>query len=200
MKQIIIIHWWDRFADNEQFYEALKKWEYNPFQKQKKWRDWLEEQLKEEYQVFLPEMPCKHNADYVAWKIWFEKHFEFLNNEDLILIWYSLGWNFLAKYLAENIFPKQIKQLHLVAPSFDQEGFIVWDIWNFSFDPNILKNLSIQVEEIFLYQSEDDPLVPFSQSQKYLQYLPQIKFFKFQDKGHFFVSEFPELLDAIKGD
>lgn len=197
MKQIIIIHGWDCFATQELFYKSLKERDYNPFENKKKRRTRIAEQLKKTHQTMLPEMPCKHNADYIARKIRFERHFPFLNKEDLILIWYSLGWNFLVKYLSENTFPKTIKQLHLVAPSFDQEWFIDEDIWNFSFDPNKLKNIATQVEKIFLYQSEDDPVVPFSQSQKYIQYLPQANFFRFKDKWHFYVSEFPELLENI---
>lgn len=197
MKQIIIIHGWDCFATQELFYKSLKERDYNPLETKKKRRTRIAEQLEKTHQTMLPEMPNKFNADYIAWKIWFERHFPFLNNEDLILIWYSLGWNFLAKYLSENTFPKKITQLHLIAPSFDQEWFIDSDIWNFSFDPNKLKNISNKVEKIFLYQSEDDPVVPFSQSQKYIQYLPQANFLKFKDKGHFYISEFPELLENI---
>lgn len=198
MKQIIIIHGWDCFATQELFYESLKERDYNPFEKRKKWRTRIAEQLEKTHQTMLPEMPCKQNADYIAWKIRFERHFSFLNNEDLILVWYSLGWNFLAKYLSENTFPKKIKQLHLVAPSFDQEWFLDSNIWNFSFDPNNLKDISKQVEKIFLYQSKDDPIVPFSQSQKYIQYLPQAIFQGFEDRWHFQQETFSELLQNIK--
>jgi hypothetical protein len=52
----------------------------------KKRRNRIAEQLQDTHQTILPDMPNKLNADYIAWKIWFEKHFPFLNNEDLILV------------------------------------------------------------------------------------------------------------------
>jgi hypothetical protein len=59
-------------------------------------------------------MPAKQDADYIAWKIWFEKLFPFLQPENVILIGSSLGTIFLSKYLSENIFPRTIQSLHLV--------------------------------------------------------------------------------------
>ena len=52
-------------------------------------------------------MPCKFMVDYEAWKIWFERHFQFLQKE-VILIGWSLGGRFLLKYLSENKFPFKI--------------------------------------------------------------------------------------------
>ena len=118
MKQIIFVHGGSRYPDNDAFCEALKTWEYKPFTTRKRWITRIQEQL-ERFQVFVPQMPNFANASYKAWKIWFEKWFSFFNEEDLILIGHSLGWQFLIKYLSENILPKHINQLHLVSTIID---------------------------------------------------------------------------------
>lgn len=200
MKQIIHIHWWETFANDDAFYKALETWEYEPFKEKRRWSKWLAEQTSNEYQMFAPDMPCYKNAKYKARKIWFEKIFPFLNDEELIMTGSSLWGLFLAKYLSENMFPKHITQLHLVAWVFDKEGLPKGEdaLADFILDPNKLNNLDKQVDQIFLYHSTDDPMVPFSHVEKYKSYLPKAQIFKFHDRGHFNVPELPELLENIR--
>ncbi|MBR2158071.1 hypothetical protein IJ913_01380 [bacterium] len=56
----------------------MKNWEINPFEEKKRRRKTLEKELPD-YQVIKPEMPNKEMACYKIWKLWFEKHFPFLN-------------------------------------------------------------------------------------------------------------------------
>lgn len=199
MKQIIYIHGWSRFPDNESFCKDLEKKEYNPFEDKKKWIDWLTTQTQWVYQIFKPTMPNKYGASYKAWKIWFEKTFPYLNDEDLILIGHSLWWNFLLKYLWENSFPKKIKQLHLVAAVVDESDRPVDKqyLWDFAFDINTIAKLEDIAEQIFLYHSTDDPTVPYSHAKKIQSYLPKAKLITFTDRGHIRQQEFPELLENI---
>ena len=197
MKQIIFIRWGEAFDTEEQYLDYLQKRKYDPFDQSKSWRDWIERALSEEYQMMAPVMPCKQNATYVAWKIWFEKLLPYLNEEELIVIWSSLWWTFLAKYLSENTFPKQIAQLHLVAAAFDSEGLVDETIGDFILDTNKLGNIEKQIDKIFLYASTDDPLVPISHSENYKKYLPSAEVFIFQNRGHFFQPALPELLENI---
>ncbi|MDD3262915.1 MAG: alpha/beta hydrolase [Candidatus Absconditabacteria bacterium] len=146
----------------------------------------------------IPEMPCKQNANYVAWKIRFERHFLFLNNEDTILIGHSQGAVFLTKRLSENQFPKKVKQLHLVSSVFDDNNLDEETIGNFAFDPKNLGNITNQCEKIILYHSKDDDIVPFRHSEELKKHLPKATFFIFEDKGHFRQEEFPKLLENIK--
>lgn len=90
MKQIIFIHGGSCYPDNDAFCEALKMYIYNPFEEKKRWRNWLAEQVQGTYEVFKIEMPNKDMATYRAWKIWFEKSFDYLNDDDLILVGHSL--------------------------------------------------------------------------------------------------------------
>lgn len=120
MKQIVMIHGGSVFPDNDVFCKALETWTYDPFQERKKRRDRLKEALKSEYQFIRPEMPNKDIASYKARKIWFEKIFPYLDDEEVIVIGHSLGGMFLIKYLSENTFPRPIKQLHLISSCIDE--------------------------------------------------------------------------------
>jgi predicted alpha/beta hydrolase family esterase len=200
--QVIFIRGGDCFETKDEFYTYLKNREYNPYENRRNWRDWLEWSLSEEFDAFTPLMPNKQWADYEAWKIWFEKLFPYINhNEDvqLVIIGQSLGAIFLTKYLSENVFPKKINQLHLVSPIFDNEGLVSgkMKIGNFSFDSTKLDNLSVQADNLFLYHSTDDPLVPYQHSLHYLEYLPSAKFFSFDGRGHFDQPAFMEILQVI---
>ena len=199
MKQLIYIHWWDVFLTEDSFRKALENWTYEPFIERKKWTARLKEQLKNDYECFMPDMPNKHDAKYGLWKIWFEKIFPYLNDEELVVIWRSLWWMFLIKYLWENTFPKKIKQLHLISSVFDESDMSEEEkySWNFAYDPEIILNIQHQVEEIFLYHSTDDDVVPYSHTEKIKAYLPEAKLISFKDRGHFWQPEFPELLENI---
>ncbi len=145
------------------------------------------------YQVIVPTMPSKHNSKYNEWKIWFERHFEFLE-DNIILIGHSLGGIFLAKYLSENIFPFSIKQLHFVAPVYWKNE----DLASFSFEEFPNKFFENNIEEIHIYHSTDDKVVPIADSEKYFEKLSQAYFHRFTDRGHFLDETFPELFENIK--
>lgn len=200
MKQIIYIGGWDCFRNEDDFTEALKNWHYEPFKQEKKWKQRLKETLKDEYEMAIPNMPNIYNARYSNRKIWFEKIFSYFNDEWIILIGHSQWGIFLAKYLSENTFPKKIHQLHLVASVFGEHGLPKGEDYlaDFVFDPKTLPHLESQVDKIFLYHSKDDPIVPFSHAEKYKAYLHNAIFNVFDDREHFWWSDFPELLENIK--
>jgi predicted alpha/beta hydrolase family esterase len=50
---------------------------------------------------------------------------------------------------------------------------------------------------MFLF-SKDDCIVPFSHQEKYAQKLPEAKKVVFQDRGHFKLEEFSEIVELIK--
>jgi hypothetical protein len=139
-------------------------------------------------------------ASYKAWKIWFEKIFPYLNDEELVLVWHSLWAMFLIKYLWENTFPKKIKQLHLISSVFDESDMDDDQkySWDFAYDPKVIPYLENQVEEIFLYHSTDDGIVPYTHTEKIKAYLPKAKVITLTDRGHFIGQlQFPELLKNI---
>lgn len=195
-QQVLIIGGGDTFKTYEEYIDSLKSFEIDieRFKSDKTdWKPWLRKNLGEEYEVIIPQMPNKTNAQYLEWKIWFEKILNKLNKK-VILIGHSLGGAFLSKYLTENKIEKDIKAVFLVAAvyEYDSNGKTL-----VSFElPKT--GISLQTEKIYLYHSKDDPVVPFSESSKYTNALPNAEVMVLEDKKHINQEEFPELLDDIR--
>ncbi|MFA5249109.1 MAG: alpha/beta hydrolase [Candidatus Paceibacterota bacterium] len=197
-KQVFVVHGGETFDTYEEYVECLKGYKIgleDIRNKKNRWKKNLGEDLGNDFEVILPQMPNEMNAKYAEWKIWFEK-FSPLLNETVVLAGHSLGGIFLAKYLSENVFPKKIIATFLIAAPYGEKGckptlgdFIL---------PQSLDLLQKQGGEIFLYQSKDDPFVPFADFEKYKNALPGAKAAVFEDRGHFLQSNFLELADDIK--
>ncbi len=196
-KQIFIIHGGKTFPNRKDYLNHLRNKKVF-LEKKKKWRnEYLDKELGNKFKIIRPRMPCKKNARYEEWKIYFERYFPFLK-DGIILIGYSLGGIFLAKYLSENKFSKKISGIYLIATPFDDSinkeklcgGFRLKD------------NLSLieeNCQNIKLFFSEDDDIVPVSHAQKYKNKLKESEVIICKNKnGHFQVSEFPELVEYIK--
>jgi predicted alpha/beta hydrolase family esterase len=193
-KQVIVIHGGTPFDSYAEYIKNLMEYKVD-FESLKKtfWKKGLAVDLGDQFDVIMPEMPCKRNAKYPEWKIWFEKFFEIFNSE-ITLVGHSLGGIFLAKYLAENNIPKKIKSVHLVAAPFDGEFGTIGD-FNL---PDNLENFTNQADAIYLYFSKDDPIVPFADIDKYSNVLPKAQKIIFEDRGHFRMETFPEIIENIK--
>lgn len=161
--------------------------------------DYLRNSLGENFHIIKPRMPLEDNAKYEEWKIYFERFFEKLE-ENIILIGTSLGGIFLAKYLSENKFPKKILSVYLIAPPFDNS--VVGEDLAGGFElgedlSKIMKNCS----NIKLIFSKDDDCVPVSHAEKYRNKLPNAEIIIYDSKnGHFKIEEFPEIVEMIKED
>ncbi len=160
--------------------------------------EYLRKQLGSAFHVIKPRMPCQDFAQYEEWKLFFERFFDQLE-DDIILIGSSLGGIFLAKYLSENTFPKKIGSVYLICPPFDDSlpgedlvgGFELGDDLSL-----IEKNCS----DVTLLFSKDDDVVPLSHAEKFKEKLPDAKFVIFESKnGHFQIEEFPEIIEMIEG-
>ncbi len=199
-QQVFYIHGGAAYSDYNAFLETLKTEpirnlpDAKPF---KKWTDSLRSQLGEEYEIFMPSMPNSDNAKYLEWKIWFERHFEYLR-DDIILLGWSQGAYFFTKYLIENEVPFTIKALILCAAPFEAADFGGEDGGDFAFDTTRVGELAHKVPLITLYHSEDDFVVPYDHAQKYKAALPSAHLVSFPDKNHFLIPEFPELIEHIK--
>lgn len=191
-RQVIVINGGNAFKT---YYEALSFLKKRPIDFSryiapvKNWKGTLGAALGKHYAVIQPDMPNKQNAKYAEWKIWFEKFIPHLGRE-AALVGHSLGGLFLAKYLSENRFPKKIRGTFLVAAA----PFGVGDFAA----PKNLKLLERQGGKIFLYQSEDDPLVTLSDFKEYRKALPGAAARVFKKRGHFNQPRFPELVRDIK--
>ena len=194
-KQIVVIHGGDTFENYETYIDFLRGFEIdiNRFNSEKTdWKPWLRKALGSEYEVLLPAMPNKTNAQYGEWKMWMDKLVPFLN-DGVILIGHSLGGAFLVKYLSQGIFPKKIRGVFLVAAVYDKDtdGY---PLASFA----LPLNLDLQTENIYLYHSKDDPVVPFSDLEEYKKVLPNAQAKVLNDRKHINQEEFPELVEDIK--
>lgn len=193
-KQLIIIHGGNAFATREEYLDYLKNREVSRkyFYPRKNWKNKLSQELGMDWEILIPRMPCQDNAKYAEWKIWFERLLPFAE-EEVILLGHSLGGIFLAKYLSENKFPKKIKALFLVAaPHSDMKKEVDFNL------EKPLTGVAEQCDNIHLYQSQDDPEVPFAEVEKYKKALPAAQVHVFADKGHFKQKHFPEIVEEIK--
>ena len=196
-QQVVAIHGGTSFDTYEDYIAFLKTSEIT-LEKLKRSDDWkalLSRELGDAFEVLLPKMPSGTNARYSEWRIWFERCIPFLRN-DVILIGHSLGGTFLAKYLAENSFPKNITATLLVAAPFDDVS-TVESLADFAL-PASLKMFENQGGAIYLVHSKDDPVVPFEQMKKYQRALPEAQELLFDTRGHFNQESFPELVRLIQ--
>ena len=68
---------------------------------------------------------------------------------------------------------------------------------DFTFNHQNIKNITAQVNKVFIYHSKDDTVVPYSHAIRLKELLPQSKLILFEDRWHFKQENFPELLENI---
>ena len=169
-KQVIVIHGGSVFKTYKDYMASLKSLKVD-LERYRKigWKDSLRKELGNRFDVLLPKMPNAMNSNYSEWEILFKK-IACLLNDNVILIGHSLGGVFLAKYLSENKFPKKILASILIAPPYDEKD-IKEPVCDFVISNNLDK-FKKQGGKIFIYQSEDDPVVPYVDLGKYQKALP----------------------------
>lgn len=193
-KQVILIHGGDPFNNDQDYLDQLRQTEakLSYFFPKHDWKTTLDQNLGEGYQVLAPRMPCKDNAHYEHWCIWFEKLLPFLDSE-IILVGHSLGAVFLPKYLATHTLASHIKALVLIsAPSANTPG-----LGDFALAEDI-QPIADKVDQIHLFHSQDDPVVAYSAVLDYGSAWPGAQIHSFTDRGHFNQNDFPELVELIK--
>jgi predicted alpha/beta hydrolase family esterase len=194
MKQVVIIHGGSSFNSYESYIANLKTKpvDYERLKPHQKWKQWIAEQMPEA-DVLLPTLPNGYNASYNEWKIYFEKLLPFLNT-DVRLVGHSLGAMFLAVYLNETALPQPVRQLILISGGYNDESTEELG----SFKVTSAKNLTRSAQEIHLFHSKDDTVVPFGELAKFQTDIPKAVSHIFTDRGHFNDATFPELLDILK--
>lgn len=201
-QQVFYIHGGESFENHDDFLERLRTaslWHLptGSDNLNKKWTSSLGEDLGEGYEVVMPPMPNKQNAKFEEWKIWFERHFEYLE-EGAILIGCSLGAMFLAKYLSNYNLPFKPKAVILMAGAYGLPDFPDKDCKDFLITPEEVRVAQEKGFRIIIIHSEDDPVVPYEHGVALSKALSEAEFVTFEDKNHFLIEEFPELLKTIK--
>lgn len=193
MRQIVIIHGGDSFLSYNEYLADLKTTtlDYDRLKPKKRWRDTIIDTF-DSVDVLIPTMPNSANAQYDEWKIWFEKIIPFFQ-DDVRLIGHSLGAMFLANYLYAHPLKKPVKQLILLAGGYNDA---MQDYGSFKIHSAI--GLERSAEQIHLFHSQDDPVVPYSELAKFQADLPSAITHSFIDRNHFLDAEFPELITLLK--
>lgn len=196
MKRVFILHGGDSFSSHQAYLDQLKAMEidYERLRPKQRWSSWLAAQLADA-DILLPSLPNKDNAVYDEWKIYFEKLLPFFG-DDVRLVGHSLGAMFLAKYLHENPLPRKVKQLILVAAGYDDDTSE--DLGSFKLTS--ATGLEQSADEIHLFHSQDDFVVPYGELAKFQRDLPSAQVHVLTDRGHFLDPRFPELLELLQKD
>lgn len=196
--QVLIIHGGMTFRNRKDYLNYLKTKKVS-LDKRVNWAgDYLEKKLGPGFQVIRPRMPLQDNAQYAEWKIMFERYLPLLKN-GVILIGCSLGGIFLAKYLSEHKFPKEILAAYLVCPPFDDSHSDEDLCSGFKLKSGLSLLQKNSNGNLNMFFSADDECVPPYHAEKYREKLPQANIVIYKDKnGHFNVPVFPEIIKMIK--
>lgn len=196
MKQILVIHGGTTFLSYDKYLDYLRTKKVQPERliHTPGWKESLQEQLGNDTQVFLPSMPNPTNAQYLEWKLWFDRIAE-IAEDGIVLVGHSLGGIFLAKYLSENTFPKKISATMLIAAPYDDESDE--DLGSFTIH-SITDTFRDQAGRVTCFYGADDPVVSFGEMGKYQSQLPGAEFVVTPAPDHFVRPEFPELVHRIR--
>ena len=196
MKQIVIIHGGSTFTNHKSYIENLKSTslQYERLLYHKNWKSWLAQKLsngKDGYDVITPTLPNSANAQYDEWSLYFDKILPFLQR-DVQLVGHSLGAIFLARYLNDH--PSvAARRLVLIAAPYDDEH--IESLGNFRITQPL--KITSSVNEVHLFHSTDDPVVNFSESDKYASDIDLSFLHAFVDRGHFNSAAFEELYKLL---
>lgn len=200
-KQVIYIHGGDSFSEREDFLKYLKTTPLrDPLgEGSKRWPETLRPLLGEGYDVYMPTMPNKTNARYDEWSIWFERYLE-LTCDGVILIGWSLGGMFLAKYLSENKPKQKVAALFLLAAPSGRIRETVHgdDCESFRPEAGAVAKLGTFIPRIEIWHSTDDFVVPVSETEWYQAHIKEAEMNIFTDRNHFLTPELPELIKAVQ--
>jgi predicted alpha/beta hydrolase family esterase len=195
MRQVFVIHGGNAFDTYEEYLEYLKGKQVTLADLDyKDWKHGLQSVLGEGYKVFTPRMPNGNNAKYLEWKLYFEKFLPLLD-DDAIFVGHSLGGIFLAKYFSEEVITKKVKAVFLVAAPYNTAS--QHSLADFIF-PEGVASLEKNVDQIFLYHSTDDVVVPFSNFKQFMEDLPHAESRVFEGRNHINQTKFPELVADIQ--
>jgi predicted alpha/beta hydrolase family esterase len=196
MQQIIVIHGGTTFEEYDKYLESLstKKLNIDRFVYKPMWRELLQDNLGDDFQVLTPSMPNKSNARYSEWKIWFE-HLSSLFTDNCILVGHSLGAIFLAKYLSENTINVTVKATILIAAPYNDNS--QEDLGDFKIT-SLSDKLSEQAGKLVFFHGMDDPVISSNDFEQYRKQLPSAEFIIKPAPDHFMRVEFLELVSLLK--
>lgn len=159
--------------------------------------EWLRKELGEAFEIHCPLIENPEEPTYEMWQSMFNGAFAELETNDsgCILIGHSLGASVLLKYLSEQRPDIKIDGLFLVAtPYWGEEN---WDVDEFKLENMFVQNLP-EIPAIHLFQSKNDPFVPYGHMQVYKSKLPQAVPHTIDGDSHAFADGLPKLVEVIR--
>lgn len=196
-RQIFIIHGGMTFKTKKDYLSFLDNLEISLINYPNWKGEYLDKKLGKDFEIIRPRFPLSENANYLDWKIYFEKYLTKLDS-NFILLGFSLGGIFLAKYLSENKLLKKPKAVFLIAPPYDNSlpGEDLVGGFKLGKDLSLMES---NCQNTYLFFSKDDPVIPLEHVAAYSRKLINSRIILVDKKnGHFRVPKFPELVKMIK--
>ena len=155
---------------------------------------WLRMALGPPYEVLYPKMPNPDQPIYEQWKQAIKKELAKLD-DGVILIGHSLGGSVILKFLSEEKIAKKIDGLFMIGSPY-------WGKRNWKVNEYILKEKFAaclpDVNEIFIYHSRRDSVVPFKHLSYYAEQLPLANLRPIPGREHLFASGLPVMANDIR--
>lgn len=156
--------------------------------------NWLRMALGPPYEVIYPMMPNPDQPVYEHWKQQLQQVITPLH-DGLIIVGHSLGGSVALKYLSEEKISQKIDGLFIIGSPF-------WGKRNWKVNEYILKEKFAaslpDINEIFIYHSRRDTVVPFNHLNYYAEKLPFANLRPIAGREHIFTTGLPVLVDDIK--
>lgn len=193
-KQVLVIHGSGSYfaLDHTNFLESLRAYQVSldRIRSRVGWKANLQEDLGDLFEIFTPRMPLADRPQYEAWKIVFDKVLTQLN-DGVVVVGHSLGGLFLMKYFSEYKGDKKIRALITIAAPYVEHHT------GLGFELGASLVLSSAVEQVYLFHSEDDEVVPISALEEYAKRFSQAKVKKVSGYKHVNTEHFPELVKCL---
>lgn len=155
----------------------------------------IKSSLGEEYHVLCPRMPEPENPQCTSWQEQLKEEFSLIKN-DVMLIGHSLGGSVLLKFLCEEEIDITIAGLFLIAAPFwgsDDN----WQNDEFMLPEGFPSTLP-SINNLVLYHSKDDPIVPFTHMEHYKKHFSHAHARVLEGDDHYFHEGLPRLIADVQ--
>lgn len=154
----------------------------------------LQDTLKETYDINYPKIPDENDPEYEAYKAKIDEELKKIHNK-VVLVGHSLGGCCLLKYLSEKKIDNNIAGIFFIAAPFWGDGG--WQYEGFTLENNFASKLPTAFP-IFFYHGTNDEIVPFSHLALYAKKLPHAIIRKIAGRGHQLNNDLSEVVEDIK--
>ena len=149
------------------------------------------------YDVHYPVM--QNETNYETWTQQIKQALAILNSDAVILVGHSVGASILIKFLTANEIEKTIVGIYLIAaPFWGGDGGWTYEGYETLVLPTKVDTKLLPGVPIFLYQSNDDEIVPFAHLALYAKRFPRAIVRELDRRGHQLKNDLCEVANDIK--